>query len=89
MDLQTSSYSPGVAEPMVETSALKSEVIRSLVDSMTAKRALNRDAVETLIPDSRADVSPAQSVERKLTSMLRGASIPVSHIRLSRLCGKR
>jgi hypothetical protein len=50
---------------------------------------MTRDAVETLIPDSRAELSPAQSVERKLTSMLRGATIPVSHIRLARLCGKR
>ena len=46
-----------------------------------------REAIETLIPDSRAESSPAQSVERKLTSMLRGATIPVSHIRLARLCG--
>jgi hypothetical protein len=51
--------------------------------------AASRDALEVLIPDSRADVSPAQSVEQKLTTMLRGATIPVSHIRLSRLCGKR
>jgi hypothetical protein len=51
--------------------------------------AASLDALEILIPDSRADVSPAQSVERKLTTMLRGATIPVSHIRLSRLCGKR
>jgi hypothetical protein len=48
-----------------------------------------RDAVEILVPDARAELSPAQSVERKLTSMLRGATIPVSHIRLARLCGKR
>jgi hypothetical protein len=48
-----------------------------------------RDAIEILVPDARAELSPAQSVERKLTSMLRGATIPVSHIRLARLCGKR
>ena len=51
-------------------------------------RSTSPSAGEVLIPDSRADVSPAQSVERKLTNILRGGSIPVSHIRLSRRCGK-
>lgn len=59
--------------------------------NLIAQRILQsrKEAVETLIPDSRAELSPAQSVERKLTSMLRGAAIPVSHIRLAPLCGKR
>lgn len=44
---------------------------------------------EILIPDQRAGLSPAQSVERKLSNMLQGgAAIPVSHFRLAKLCRK-
>lgn len=47
------------------------------------------EAEETIIPDQRAGVTPAQSVERKLSAMLRsGAAIPVSHFRLAKLCRK-
>jgi hypothetical protein len=47
------------------------------------------EAEETIIPDLRAWVTPAQSVEQKLTAMLRsGAAIPVSHFRLAKLCRK-
>lgn len=88
MDLQVGTYPGGIAEVSAESKSVKMGVVRSLVESVTAQRGLNRDAVETLIPDSRAELSPAQSVERKLTNMLRG-TIPVSHIRLSRMCGKR
>lgn len=59
-----------------------------VVDRSTVAEAVRRDAVEVLIPDSRADLSPAQSVEHKLTHMLRGAAIPMSHIRLAKLRGK-
>ena len=46
-------------------------------------------ADEVIVPDLRADVTPAQSVERKLTAMLHsGAAIPVSHFRLAKLCRK-
>ena len=90
MELKTGSYPLGLAASQADALPLKSEAVRSLAKSVTARRvAMTRDAVETLIPDSRAELSPAQSVERKLTSMLRGATIPVSHIRLARLCGKR
>jgi len=44
---------------------------------------------EVLIPDSRADISPAQSVERKLTALLRGGAIPASHFRLAKLSRRR
>lgn len=55
---------------------------------------LNRPAVqsvaeEVMVPDQRAELTPAQSVERKLTAMLQGgAAIPVSHFRLAKLCRK-
>jgi hypothetical protein len=43
-------------------------------------------AEEDLVPDQRADLTPAQSVERKLSVLLRGGSIPVSHLRMAKLC---
>jgi hypothetical protein len=44
---------------------------------------------EIMVPDLRAGLSPAQSVEQKLTAMLQGgAAIPVSHFRLAKLCRK-
>jgi hypothetical protein len=89
MDLQPS-QAVGSVGPVVEKLRIKSEAARILSDRANHDAVLSpREAVEVLIPDSRAELSPAQSVERKLTSMLRGATIPVSHIRLARLCGKR
>jgi hypothetical protein len=41
-------------------------------------------ADETLVPDPRSGVTPAEFVERKLVAMLRGAPLPVSQI-----CGNR
>jgi hypothetical protein len=44
---------------------------------------------EVIVPDQRAGLTPAQSVEQKLSAMLRGgAAIPVSHYRLAKLCRK-
>jgi hypothetical protein len=43
---------------------------------------------EVLIPDDRASLSPAQFVERKLSLLLRGGTVPVSHLRMNRLCRK-
>jgi hypothetical protein len=37
---------------------------------------------EILIPDQRAELSPAQSVERRLALLLKDAAIPVSHVRM-------
>jgi hypothetical protein len=39
---------------------------------------------ETLIPDQRAELSPAQSVERRLALLLKDAAVPVSHVRMAR-----
>lgn len=38
---------------------------------------------ETLVPDRRAEVTPAQFVERRLAVLLKGSAMPVSHIRLA------
>jgi len=35
---------------------------------------------ETLVVDSRAGLTPAQMVERKLRGLLRGGPLPVSHL---------
>jgi two-component system, OmpR family, response regulator len=40
---------------------------------------------ETLVPDSRAALSPAESVERRLGTLLQGSGVPVSHVRTARL----
>ena len=38
---------------------------------------------ETLVPDLRAEVTPAQCVERRLASLLKDAAVPASHVRLA------
>jgi len=38
---------------------------------------------ETLVPDQRAELSPAQSVERRLALLLKDAAVPVSHVRMA------
>jgi len=37
-------------------------------------------AEEVLVRDARAGLTPAQMVERKLISLLKGAPLPVSHL---------
>jgi hypothetical protein len=69
---------PKIARPDAVTAVSQ----RNLPEGPTAE--------EVISPDERADLTPAQSVERKLTVMLRGgAAIPVSHFRLARLCGRK
>jgi hypothetical protein len=45
------------------------------------------DPDESLIADARANLTPAQMVERKLISLLRGKLVPVSHVRMTDLPG--
>jgi hypothetical protein len=45
-------------------------------------------ADETLVPDPRSGLTPAELVERKLVAMLRGAPLPVSLICGNRLTGR-
>ena len=47
------------------------------------------EEVESLIADTRADLTPAQMVERKLSLLLKGRPVLVSHVRLSQLPGNR
>jgi hypothetical protein len=47
------------------------------------------DCEEMLIVDCRADLGPAQWVEHKLSSLLNGGPLPVSHARMRRHWGTR
>jgi hypothetical protein len=70
-----------------ELPALPGVEARSVVNyRVPASRVTAPAADEVLIPDQRADLTPAQSVERKLTTLLRDGAIPASHFRLARLC---
>jgi hypothetical protein len=44
---------------------------------------------EILVPDARALLTPAQMVERKLVSLLKNASLPVSHLQTAQRRGPR
>ena len=44
---------------------------------------------ESLVIDDRCDVSPAQMVETKLTRVLGGAMLPVSHLQMRGLLRQR
>ena len=89
MDAQASTLATGELLQTIEIGSV--ETIGTHVNGIVRNgktRTASPSSGELLIPDSRADLSPAQSVERKLTHILRGASIPVSHIRLSKRCGR-
>jgi len=47
------------------------------------------ESEEVLIVDGRANLGPAQLVENKLSNLLRSSPLPVSHVRLTALCGGR
>jgi hypothetical protein len=44
---------------------------------------------ESLVIDDRCDLSPAQMVETKLTRVLGGSTLPVSHLQMRGLLRKR
>jgi hypothetical protein len=43
------------------------------------------DNVESLIVDLRGELTPAEMVERKLISLLKGRWVPLSHVRITGL----
>jgi hypothetical protein len=67
-------------------SASVSNSVPVVVNSIrtTAARQTNRllPGEEILVPDQRAELTPAQSVERRLALLLKDAAIPVSHVRM-------
>ena len=86
------------ASILVETDRIGSNVdvptlILKDVRAQAARITLSRPVAawpveEVMVPDQRALVRPAESVEQKLTALLRGgaAAIPASHFRLTRAC---
>jgi hypothetical protein len=93
MDLQSTSPSSvgGLRSADTESPALSVKGTRTEAVTLPPRIAATVPAAEeVIVPDDRATLTPAQSVERKLTAMLRGgAAIPVSHFRLAKLCGKK
>jgi hypothetical protein len=47
------------------------------------------ESEEVLIVDGRAKLGPAELVEHKLSNLLRSTAVPISHARLSTVCGRR
>ncbi|HEY1377818.1 MAG TPA: hypothetical protein VGF55_13550 [Gemmataceae bacterium] len=84
--VETARTTAAVDVPTVILKDIRAEAARITLSKPVTKAA----AEEVLVPDQRADLSPAQSVEKKLSAMLRGgaAAIPVSHFRLAKLCRK-
>jgi hypothetical protein len=65
-------------------------VIRSdMLASPTIPALMWAGNEEELVPDSRAELSPAQMVEDKLTGMLKGDGLVVSQLRFKKLIGQR
>ena len=58
-------------------------------DILSVTQEYQQECEETLITDHRAQFGPAQHVERKLSTLLQGAWLPVSHMRLQPLQGTR
>jgi len=65
---------------------LASEVFRP---SRGCSQGTVSECEETLIADTRADLSPAQMVERKLLLLLRDKAFPVSHMQMAKLLRSR
>jgi hypothetical protein len=53
------------------------------------RRTRNETAKEVLVPDSRAQLTPAQMVERKLVALLQRTSLPYSCLQTRRHQGPR
>lgn len=58
-----------------------------VINASLVRRALEHrtPVVEELIVDDRSGIRPAQMVENKLSRILKGSSIPVSHLLMRKL----
>jgi hypothetical protein len=68
------------------------ERVRSEVfgDDLTlSQQDVSQECEEVLIDDNRANLGPAELVEHKLCTLLGGACLPVSHMRIQPLQGAR
>ncbi len=66
---------------------LASEAFRPSIEDCS--QGTLSDSGETLIADTRADLSPAQMVERKLLVLLRDKAFPVSHMQMAKMLRSR
>ena len=69
------------------TGSLRPELFEE--DFSSLEESVTSDGEEVLIADHRANFGPAELVEHKLSTLLRGAWMPVSHMRLQPLQGSR
>ena len=78
----------GVANPALLSNSVP--VVVANVRTTTPKAAVRMlPGEETLVRDLRAELSPAQCVERRLAVLLKDAAVPVSHVRMvAHLCRK-
>lgn len=85
MELQAPAlYPPTVnasSSDTVELLAPRTASLAKMASSLRRTSTVDPASVETLLPDERADLTPSQSVERKLSTLVKGAAIPVSHFR--------
>jgi len=80
----------GEAVSTVDVPTLILKDVRAEAARITLAKSAAAVPEETMVPDPRGVVTPAQAVERKLVAMLQGgAAIPASHFRLARLCRNR
>jgi hypothetical protein len=99
MELQAAAPARADSHVLIDVDVLVSTVdvptlilkdVRAEAARLTLAKPVPLPPEEVIVPDPRAGVSPAQSVERKLAAMLQGgAAIPASHFRLARLCRNR
>lgn len=56
------------------------QVFRQPLNRFVAHQATPAEAEESLVADARGSLSPAQMVEQKLVSLLKGKMLPLSHM---------
>ena len=90
------SQSHSVSSPALSTAVLSGNIGSVEVRNLRPRNrfeAIDRPSLasreEALVVDERSELRPAQVVESKLTRMLENASVPVSHLQMSRLLRHR
>ena len=80
----------GSAYPLAESDFTEQIHSDALGDDFSSSQEAGRqECEEVLIDDNRANLGPAELVEHKLSTLLGGASLPVSHMRMQSLQGSR
>lgn len=71
------------------TGTITAEALSAGLDPLSELEGGPFESEEVLIIDHRAGMGPAQQVEHKLSTLLGGAVLPVSHVRMSARLGSR